>query len=48
MFGIMVVKVVVCDVGWVLGYFYGFVDRILKFILFDFGMMLEKVFVVEF
>lgn len=47
MFGIMVVKVVVCDVGCVFGYFYGFVDRILKLILLDLGMMFEKVFKVE-
>lgn len=46
-FGIMAVKVVICDVGCVLGYLYGFVDCILKLILFDLGMMLVKVFEVE-
>lgn len=47
MFGMMVVKVVICDVGCVLGYLYSFVDCILKLILLDLGMMFEKVFVVE-
>lgn len=44
----MVVKVVICDVGCVFGYLFGFVDCIFKLVLFDLGMMFEKVFIVEF
>lgn len=46
-FGIMVVKVVVCDVVWVQGKFYGFVDWLLKMILFEVGMILDKVYEQE-
>ncbi len=46
-FGTMTAKAVVRDVGRVLGYPYGFVDRIAKLIPFDPGMTLEKAFIEE-
>ncbi len=41
-FGTMAAKAVVRDVGRVLGYPYGFVDRIAKLVPFEIGMTLEK------
>lgn len=41
-FGTMAAKAVVRDVGRVLGYPYGFVDKIAKLIPFELGMTLEK------
>ncbi len=41
-YGTMAAKAVVRDVGRVLGYPYGFVDRIAKLIPFELGMTLEK------
>jgi DNA polymerase-3 subunit alpha len=41
-FGTMAAKAVVRDVGRVLGYPYGFVDRLAKLIPFELGMTLEK------
>ncbi|MXP51184.1 DNA polymerase III subunit alpha [Pantoea sp. SoEX] len=46
-FGTMSAKAVIRDVGRVLGYPYGFVDRIAKLIPFDIGMTLEKSLKVE-
>lgn len=46
-FGTMAAKAVIRDVGRVLGYAYGFVDRIAKLIPTDIGMTLEKAFEVE-
>ncbi len=46
-FGTMAAKAVVRDVGRVLGYPYGFVDRIAKLIPLDPGMTLEKAFIEE-
>jgi DNA polymerase-3 subunit alpha len=44
-FGTMAAKAVVRDVGRVLGYPYGFVDRIAKLVPFELGMTLEKALV---
>lgn len=41
-FGTMAAKAVVRDVGRVLGYAYGFVDRIAKLVPFELGITLEK------
>ena len=46
-FGTMAAKAVVRDVGRVLGFPYGFVDRIAKLIPFDLGMTLEKALATE-
>ncbi|WP_367670775.1 DNA polymerase III subunit alpha [Sodalis-like secondary symbiont of Drepanosiphum platanoidis] len=46
-FGTMTAKAVIRDVGRVLGYSYGFVDRIAKLIPFDPGMTLKKALNME-
>lgn len=46
-FGTMAAKAVVRDVGRVLGFPYGFVDRIAKLIPFEIGMTLEKALTQE-
>ncbi|MBK4765299.1 MAG: DNA polymerase III subunit alpha [Pantoea sp. Brub] len=46
-FGTMAAKVVIRDVGRVLGYPYGFVDRIAKLIPPDLGITLKKAMLVE-
>ncbi|WP_225639153.1 DNA polymerase III subunit alpha [Candidatus Profftia sp. (ex Adelges kitamiensis)] len=46
-FGTMTAKAVIRDVGRVLGYSYGFVDRISKLIPLDPGMTLSKAFKLE-
>ncbi|MEJ2646365.1 MAG: DNA polymerase III subunit alpha [Gammaproteobacteria bacterium] len=46
-YGSMAAKAVVRDVGRVLGYPYGFVDRIAKLIPFEIGMTLEKALAQE-
>ncbi|MXP56362.1 DNA polymerase III subunit alpha [Pantoea sp. Mhis] len=46
-FGTLTAKAVIRDVGRVLGYPYGFVDRISKMIPLDPGMTLKKAFAVE-
>lgn len=46
-FGTMAAKAVIRDVGRVLGYSYGFVDRIAKLVPSDPGMTLEKAFLSE-
>src|SRR5437870_7834379 len=46
-FGTMTAKAVVRDVGRVLGYPYGFVDRIAKLIPFEIGITLEKALTQE-
>lgn len=46
-FGTMAAKAVIRDVGRVLGYPYGFVDKIAKLVPFELGMTLEKAFQQE-
>ncbi|MDT9587568.1 MAG: DNA polymerase III subunit alpha [Candidatus Arsenophonus melophagi] len=46
-FGTMAAKAVIRDVGRVLGYPYGFADRIAKLVPIDPGMTLEKAFFIE-
>ncbi|MBK4775557.1 DNA polymerase III subunit alpha [Candidatus Pantoea edessiphila] len=46
-FGTMAAKAVIRDVGRVLGYPYGFIDRIAKLIPSDIGMTLKKAFLNE-
>lgn len=46
-YGTMAAKAVIRDVGRVLSYPYGFVDRIAKLIPFEIGITLEKALVQE-
>lgn len=46
-FGRMAAKAVVRDIGRVMGYPYGFVDKIAKLIPFEIGMTLEKALLLE-
>ncbi len=46
-FGTMAAKAVVRDVGRILGYAYGFVDKVAKLIPFDLGITLEKALELE-